>query len=392
MRTTGQVRQLLILLFSMHRSRPYDALMIVTGFALAAATLTVMLSIPAGIDRITRQTGQSDIALAMAANAVDESSSSLTQEQVAQLSHLPQVALSADGQPQIAPQFLATARLPGADGQQGTVQLRGIDSRTWSLLDDEVVHATARFEPGQRQWLGSATLATQYPMLSDTAAELLGSTWGRAGLMEAGGSIWESELWLEQSALRAAMNRPSGVSSVWIKLKAPGALDELISAAQADPRLEGVRIMGQMDYYQQQMGFLTRLVTAAALGVSLLLGAGAALAITTALDMVLDKRRHQLATLWALGFNPKAIALAVLVDVATIGLLTSLAATALVRAVLDGAGFGTSGASQAVYAKFVIDSGVVAAVLAYTVLLALLGAALPLHRTISGGLAHGLKR
>lgn len=391
MHTTGHVRQLLFLLLSMHRSRPHDALMIVAGFAIAAATLTVMLSIPAGIDRITRQTGQSDIALAMAANAVDESSSSLSQAQVAQLSQLPQVARDANGQPQVALQFLATARLPRTDGQAGTVQLRGIDRNTWALLDNAPIHATGSLEPGQRQWLGSATLAAQYPVLNEAVAELLGATWRRVGLLDAGGNLWESEIWLEQSALRAASNRPSGVSSAWIKLAGSDELGELIAAAQTDPRLEGVRIVGQVDYYQQQMGFLTRLVTAAALGVSLLLGAGAALAITTALDMVLDKRRRQLATLWALGFSPTSIWLAILTEVAIVGVLTSLMAAALVHTVLDGTPFGTSGASQAVYATFLVDTRVVSAVLAYSVLLALLGSVLPLHRTLSGGLAQGLK-
>ncbi|HAL23210.1 MAG TPA: hypothetical protein DCP40_10850 [Stenotrophomonas sp.] len=391
MRTTGHVRQLLFILLSMHRSRPHDALMIFTGFAIAAATLTVMLSIPAGIDRITRQTGQSDIALAMAANAVDESSSSLSQEQVAQLSQLPQVARDVDGRPNVALQFLATARLPRTDGQPGTVQLRGIDRNTWALMDNAPIHATGIFEPGQRQWLGSATLAGQYPALKEATAELLGATWRRVGLLEAGGNLWESEIWVEQSALQAASNRPSGVSSAWIKLNGPDQLGELIAAGQADPRLEGVRFVGQVDYYQQQMGFLTRLVTAAALGVSLLLGTGAALAITTALDMVLDKRRRQLATLWALGFSPASIWLAVLTEVAIVGVLTSLMAAALVHALLDGSHFGTSGASQAVYATFVVDSSVVSAVLAYALLLALLGSVLPLRRTLSPGLAQALK-
>ena len=129
-----QIGHLLALLLATHRARPRDSLLVAAGFVITAATLAVMLAVPAGIDRIAQQTGQEDIVLAISGGASDEVGSSLSSEQVALISALPQVAHSADARPLAAPQFLANTKLTQSDGQRSTVLVRGVTAFSNALI------------------------------------------------------------------------------------------------------------------------------------------------------------------------------------------------------------------------------------------------------------------
>ena len=391
MNTFTQIGPLWAFLLSMHRRRPGDTLLMGAGFSIATAALAVMLAIPAGIDRIAGQTGQPDIALALSNGALDEAGSSLSPEQVAVVSHLPSVGRDANGRPRAAPQFLANAKLSRTDGQTSPVLLRGISADTWAMIDPTRIDVAIKPREGARELAASATLQAQFPELARSHVDIQESSWRRTSELRAAGNLWESELWTDLSALQAAYNRPGRVSSLWLKLDSPDVLPALRAAAADDPRLQGVRILSQVEYYEQQVGFLTRLARSAALGVSLLLGAGAILAISTTLGMVLERRRREMATLRALGFSDTAVGTALLLDLLAIGALASLATFGIVHVFLDGASFGTSSVNQAVYARFVVDAEVMTAVLGYALLVGLASAAMPLHKVMSGRLVDALR-
>lgn len=391
MRPTAQIVHLWSFLLSMHLRRPRDTLLVAAGFSIATAALAVMLAIPAGIDRIAGRTGEPGIALAMSSNALDEAGSGLSPEQVALVSNLPQVARDSNGKPVVAPQFLANAKLQRSDGQRSSVLMRGVTADTWALVNRSDSTSGPSPERGNRELFTSHTLQAQFPALVSDRIDIQGMTWHPGGTLDTGGNLWESEIWTDLASLQAAYNRPGRVSSVWLKLSSPAALADLQAAATGDPRLQGVRVISQIEYYQQQVGFLTRLVRAAALGVSLLLGTGAVLAISTTLGMVLEKRRREMATLRALGFDDVAVGAALLIDLLVVGTAASLLTCGVVYLLLDGASFGTSSVNQAVYARFAVDANVVTTVLAYGLALGLLSAALPLRKVMSGRLVDALK-
>lgn len=391
MNALTQIGPLWNFLLSLHRRRPHDTLLMGAGFGIATATLAVLLAIPAGIDRIAGRTGQPDIALALSNGALDEAGSSLSPEQVALVSHLPHVRRDASDRPLAAPQFLANTKLSRTDGQSSSVLMRGISADTWAIMDPARIDVPIKPREGAREMAASATLLSQFPELVHSHVDIQGSSWQRISELSAAGNLWESEIWTDLSALQAAYNRPGRVSSLWLKLDSPDVLPALRAAAASDPRLQGVRILSQIEYYEQQVGFLTQLARSAALGVSLLLAAGAILANSTTLGMVLERRRREMATLRALGFNDIAVGTALLLDQLAIGALASLVTFGIVHVFLDGASFGTSSVNQAVYARFVVDTEVMAAVVGYSLLVGLASAAMPLRKAMSGSLMDALR-
>jgi len=385
LRILHQTTHLLALLLSTHRARPRDGILVCLGFIIAAATLTVTLAIPSGIDRIIGNTGQRDIVIAVT-GASGEAGSQLSQEQITILSQLPQVRRNSDGRPLAAPQFVASTRLLRADGKPATIMLRGITPAIWELMETAQVHADVNLREGSRQVLASKPLIEQFETLRQPGFRMRGREWQLVGTLDAAGSLLESELWADFSALQAAYNRPSNTSSLWLKLTSPAVIWEMRKAIEADPRLSGVWVRDQVDYYQSRTGNISQFTYLMAAGVSVFLGLGACLVISGMLGIALRNRRQQMATLRAL-----AVILASLLDVLMIGTASSLLTAGLAWWLLDGVSFGAANYQQAVYAYFIVDSKVLALVMAYALLLGLISSILPLRKIMQGRLMAALQ-
>jgi len=385
LRILRQTTHLMALLLSNHRARPRDGILVCLGFIIAAATLSVILAIPSGIDRIIGNTGQRDIVIAVTGDS-GEAGSQLSQEQITILAQLPQVVRNSDGRPLAAPQFVANTRLLRADGTPATIMLRGITPAIWELLETAQIHVDVNFREGSRQVLASKPLTDQFETLRQPSFRMRGREWQLVGTLDVAGSLLESELWVDISALQAAYNRPSSTSSLWLKLTSPAAIWEMRKEIEADPRLSGVWVRDQVDYYQSRTGNISHFTHLMAAGVSVLLGLGACLVISGMLGIALHNRRQQMATLRSLGFDRWAVILASLLDVLVIGIISSLITAGLAWWLLDGVSFGAANYQQAVYAYFIVDFKVVALVMAYALILGVVSSILPLRKSMQGRL------
>jgi len=265
-----QTAHLLLLLLATHRIRPRDGFLVCLGFVIATATLTVILAIPSGIERIISATGQHDIVVVIAGNHPYETTSELSQEKINIISQLPQVARSASGRALVAPQFVAMGKFTRADGESGSVMLRGVTADIWELLNPHEIKMDVRIREGTRQVLVSEPLMQQFSALRQPEFRFRGREWQRVGVMEAGGSLAESELWTDFSALQAAYNRPGTTSSLWLKLTSPEVLEALQQAIRDDPRLSGLRARNLADFYQDRIGNIPQFTRAMAAGISIL--------------------------------------------------------------------------------------------------------------------------
>jgi len=234
-------------------------------------------------------------------------------------------------------------------------------------------------------------ITDQFEILHQSGFRMQGREWQLVGTLDAAGSLLESELWADFSALQAAYNRPSNTSSLWLKLTSPAAIWEMREAIEADPRLSGVWVHDQVDYYQSRTGNISQFTYLMAAGASVLLGLGACLVISGMLGIALRNRRQQMATLRSLGFDHWAVILASLLDVLMIGTASSLLTAGLAWWMLDGVSFGVANYQQAVYAYFIVDFKVLALVLAYALILGLVSSIIPLRKVMQGRLVAALQ-
>ncbi len=126
------------------------------------------------------------------------------------------------------------------------------------------------------------------------------------GVFGAGDSSYESEVWTDVDFLRTSLGREGGVSSIRVRLASSGQLASFKAAMEADKR-QGVRVVGEREYYQKQSAdtsaFLTFLVGIFAFLFALAAMIGAAITMNSAVA----NRTREIGTLRALGFSRLAI-------------------------------------------------------------------------------------
>jgi len=380
------------LLLGFHLSRPRDLLLVGLAFMVGSTTLAVLLAIPAGLERLAGRTGIPGVVVVLSAAASTEVESELSPIQVGLLGSLPQVARGIDGRPILAPQFVAATRMVDGAGRVSTVQLRGVTPALGALLAPGHGNDPGSLpEPGSQALVAGREAAQRLGIEPGSPIKLRGRDWQVDSILDADGSLWESELWVEQSALQAAFRAPGRISVAWVWLAADAEFDQFAAAVAAEPRLDGLRVIEQTRYYQAQVGFLAGLARAAAWSVSLLLGAGAVIAIGNALGVVMSARRVEMATLRALGFRDAGVVLANLLEVVVMSILVAAGCLLVLKWTVDGLGFATSTGIQAVYAAFAITPSVAGWVMLYTIALALAGGIMPVVRLVSGSPMNALR-
>lgn len=317
--------------------RPRHALLVMAGLLIASFTVLVILTIPAGLDRIAGHTGRADIAVVLGSGFLDETAGDIKPELVKRIGVLPGVARRSDGSPLIAPQFVVTTKLKQRDGGMGTVLVRGITPAMWEVAGDSVhVIEGQRPQSGTMQLVAGRVAAGKYPFVR-VGSELnlvkrSRTAWKVTGEFAAGHGFWEGELWADIDNLRGKFNAYGQTTAIWVRLTSPDALPAFRAAMHSDPRLQSFQVIGQDKLYRARTGFLSGMVNVASIVIAIVLGAMAILAGNSAVGLALRARRRELAMLRSIGFGNGSLLLALLMEVAVLALIC--AAVAAVAALL----------------------------------------------------------
>ena len=375
-------------------ARPRHTLLIAFGFVIAGITLAVLLTLPAGLQRLAGNSGSSDVAVVLSGNAFStESSGAFKPELAALVDSLPGVARTGQGQPLVAPQFVVATRLRRTDGSTATVLVRGVTPMFWNIVGHAIsMRSGRRFAAGKDELISGVAAARGFVAL-DTGATISihHSPWHVSGEFAAGGGFWESELWTDMAALQAAYHAQGAVSCLWVKLTSPAAFDAFKKALHDNPQTQGLHAVRQRDYYTDQTSFLKYLITAAAEGVAVALGLGAILAIVNALGMALAARRRELAIQRAVGFRRSALALALLVEVLMIGAVCAVIAVLVAWLAVNGHEVGSSTGGSAIQFRMHVGTAVIGWTFAYVLILGVLSALWPIARAVRAPLTRTLQ-
>lgn len=375
-------------------ARPRHTLLIAFGFVIAGITLAVLLTLPAGLQRLAGNTGSSDVAVVLSGNVfTSESGASFNPELAALVGSLPGVAHGRQGQPLVAPQFVVDTRLRRNDGTTATVLLRGVTPAFWDVAGDAIsMRSGRRFAAGKDELIAGVAAARGFVALDTGATTSINKNpWHVSGEFAAGGGFWESELWTDMAALQSAYHAQGAVSCLWVKLTSPAAFDAFKQALHDNPQTQALHAERQRDYYTDQTSFLKNLITTATEGVAVALGLGAILAIFNALGMALDARRRELAIQRAVGFRRSALAAALLVEVLAIGAVCAAIAVLVAWLVVNGHEVGSSTGSSAIQFRMRVDAYVVGWTFAYALILGVLSALWPIVRAVRAPLTRTLQ-
>jgi putative ABC transport system permease protein len=292
------------------RARWTSSVVAVLGIAGTVAVFVAMLAMAQGFRATLVTSGSPENVLVRRAGATSELDSAVQLEEVRVVEDSPLVA-HGGGTALVSPEIVVIAALPLVEsGTDANVQVRGVTPRA---LD---VHTGARVKEGRfltpglaEMVVGKNATRTYAGLTLGSRVRLGGVDWSVVGILDSGGSAFDSEVWCDTDVLAQAYQRPKAVyQSVSARLVSADALEEFRRQIAADPRMD-VQVDSEVAYYEKSSTQLTTLIKTLGFLVAAVMGIGAVFAALNTMYSAVAERSREVATLRALGFGSGSVIL-----------------------------------------------------------------------------------
>ena len=291
------------------------------GIAGVVTVLVGVLSIAQGFSRAMTVAGKPENAIVLRSGSDSEMTSNLSREETRIIGDTAGVARSPEG-PLSSAELFVIVNLPKRNtGTDANVPVRGIQPSAFQVRDGVEIVDGRTFEWGKNEVIAGVAAAGEYQGLEVGSTLELGKLqWDVVGLFTAEGGLAESEIWTDSELLQAAYQRGSSFQTVLARLESPQAFETFKDALTTDPRLQ-VKVARETDYYAQQSTMITTLITVLGYLVASLMGLGAVFGALNTMYSAVASRSREIATFRALGFHSGPVILAVLAESVVLALL-----------------------------------------------------------------------
>jgi ABC-type antimicrobial peptide transport system permease subunit len=281
------------------------------GMGLVIFVFATVLMFAEGFQQTLITSGSPENAVFIRRSAETEVQSIIERKDAAILESLPQVAMDKDGRILAAREMIVLISLPKKQsGSLSNVQVRGVTHGTSLALRPQVkIIAGREFNAGSSEILIGRNIVKKFKIkgLGGTI-NFSGRTWTIAGIMDGGGTAFDSEIWGDVDTLMGAFKR-AAYSSVIVRMRAPSAIGELKKTVLNDPRLvEEPRREDQ--YYEAQSELMARFIRMLGISLTLIFSLGAITGSMITMFAAVAARTSEIGTLRALGFRRRFILLA----------------------------------------------------------------------------------
>jgi len=311
------------------------ASIIVIGIGGVVAVLVSMLAMGAGFRATLAGSGSDDTAIILRGGALVEVNSIITREQAALIAHLNGIARGEDGQALFSPELSQVIHLPSrSDGAESNVQLRGVGPMAWPLRPQLTITAGRSFQPGLRELIIGAGVASQYQGVAVGDTLRLGSQdWQVVGHFRAGDAL-DSELWTDFDTL-SSFYRRNAYQSALVKLDGNDGLERLRAALNADLRLK-LDAETTRSYFSKQSGRMGDIIQILGTLIGAVMAVGAVFGALNTMYAAIATRAREIATLRAIGFGALPVVVAVMLETLVLALAGGLMGGGLAYLVFNG--------------------------------------------------------
>lgn len=281
------------------------------GIALSVAILVASLALVNGLRTVFRNTANPLQLLVLRKGGNSELGSVVSTQAFAVLRSEGGIALDRSGQPLASEEVVNVANLPSIDDPHGmNVTVRGLTESGIEMRNVRIVQGRW-FHPGLREVIVGRAVAQRYPSAEIGNKIRFGKgEWEVVGVMDAGESAVNSEIWGDFNQISADYNRQDSASSFRLRATDPPALEALKHSIADDPRLD-VTVMAEKDYYERQTSSGAPLEFLG-IFVAVIMAIGSGFAAMNTMYAAVARRTKEIGTLRTLGFSEGAILLSFL--------------------------------------------------------------------------------
>jgi putative ABC transport system permease protein len=298
------------------RQRWKTTIVAVLGIAGSVGVFLAMAALEHGFRAALVSSGSPDNVLVRRMGATNELDSVVTLDQANALEDVPEIARSPEGV-LVSRETVVIANLPLKEsGADANVQVRGVTPRAFLVHRGiRIVDGGRMMTPGTYEMMVGKNASASYAGATlGSVIRLGGASWTVVGIMDSGGSSFDSEIWCDHTLLAPAYHRPIEIfSSVAARLSSPEALSSLRDRTTTDPRLQ-VELERETDYYERASERFTTLIKRLGIPVGGIMALGAIFAALNTMYSAVAERAREIATIRAIGFGGTAVVVAFLIE------------------------------------------------------------------------------
>ena len=309
--------------------RKATTLMTAAGIAMTVAVLLAVMGLVSGLQAAFDATGDPLRVLVMRKGGNAELTSLVTQQQFQTIKSFPGIAVGADGQPVASLEVVSIVNLPTVAHPEGeNVTLRGLSMRGVEMRKLKLGEGRW-FQPGQREIVIGKSIAKRYPTAQIGKQLKFGKgQWTIVGIMDAGTSAVNSEIFADGNQVASDFNRAETYSSALLKATDEVTATALKKSLEGDRRLN-VTVITEKAYYDLQT-ISSKPIQFLGFFVCIIMAVGSCFAAMNTMYASVARRGTEVGTLRVLGFSRASILLSFLIESLLLSLIGGVIACLLV--------------------------------------------------------------
>jgi putative ABC transport system permease protein len=304
------------------RARWTSTIVAVLGIAGTVGVFVAMLSLARGFKATLVASGSPDNALVMRAGSPTEMMGGVTLDSIKVIQDAPGIARGPNG-PLVTQEVVGVVPIPLiSTGTDANVQIRGVSPNVLEIRKFAKIEQGRMFNSGVSEIVVGKNASKTYSGLTvGNKIDMAGGHWEVAGVFDAGGSSFDSEIWCDSHVLNDILKRPSNIfQSVTVHLESPESFKILKDSLTSDPRLN-VDVTREVDYYAKQSTTMTTLIKVLGGFVAAIMAIGAIFGALNTMYSAVSERGREIATMRAVGFSSWNVILSFLFEALLISLV-----------------------------------------------------------------------
>jgi ABC-type lipoprotein release transport system permease subunit len=373
-------------------TRKLTTILTATGMALVVFVFAAVLMLAEGLRKTLVETGSEDNVVVVRRSADSEVVSIIQRSEAAIVETRPEIAGDEAGRPLAAREVMVLIALPKAGSQAvGNVPIRGITETSLRLRPQVRLVAGRFLKPGTSEILIGGSIAKRFQGTGLGENLRFGlRNWRIVGILDAGRTGFDSEIWADADQLMNTFRRPV-YSSVVLKLRDRRSFDPLKKQLEADPRLT-VIAKRETRFYADQSEIMARFIRILGLSLTVIFSVGAMIGAMVTMYAAVANRTIEIGTLRALGFHRGSILGAFLIEALLLGTLGGLlglvAASGMQWVTISTINWQTF--SELAF-SFVLNGEIALQTLGFALIMGLLGGFLPAFRAARLNIVEALR-
>ena len=294
------------------KMRKLTSLMTALGAALSVVVLVSVLALLTGLRTSFEVTGDESHLLVLRNSSASELVSQLSRQNFTEIISHPGIQRDQDGHLMASLEMITVVSVDLRNGGEMNVNLRGMNPVGWQMRGQIKLASGRMFQTGAREIVVGRAIAARCDKahLGGTL-EFGNGAWKVVGIMDGGGSAFNSEIFADLNQVTDDYHRPNVLSSVLLAVE-PGQMDRLMKSLAEDRRLP-VTSQPERRYYYKQMDSALP-VSFMGIFVAIVMAVVSVFASMNTMYAAVARRTSEIGVLRVLGFSSGAVLISFLLE------------------------------------------------------------------------------